>query len=76
MSPNMFSITITSKSHGLLHHHRRAGVDIEQVGFDVGKFRLRSAKMSRCQLKALNTLALSTSVTGRGGRAFAPLGEP
>ena len=35
----MFSITITSKSHGRRTSMRGAGIDIEQVGLDAGEFR-------------------------------------
>src|SRR5437879_8906773 len=35
MSPNMFSITMTSKSQPP-HQHRRAGIDVETLGGDAG----------------------------------------
>src|SRR6476620_5211116 len=41
ISPNMFSITITSKSQRTLDEQRRAGVDIEAVGLDAGMPRRR-----------------------------------
>ena len=36
MSPNMFSVTMTSKSQGRFTSMTRAGIDIDPVGLDVG----------------------------------------
>ena len=66
MSPNMFSITITSKSQGFFTIMRGAGIDIKQVGFHAGEFRLAFGENFALPIEGLNTLALSTSVSRPG----------
>jgi hypothetical protein len=68
MSPNMFSVTITSKSRGRLQQMHGRGVHQHVLEAHVGKLRrqMRST-VARHRREVSSTLALSTEVSLRGG---------
>ena len=64
MSPNMFSVTITSKLRGLRDQPHRARVDQQVVELDVGELARRPrSRSARHRREDSSTLALSTEVT-------------
>ena len=64
MSPNMFSVTITSKWRGAGDQLHRGVVDEHVLELDVGELaRVKSRTTSRHRRLVSSTLALSTLVT-------------
>ena len=83
MSPNMFSVTITSKRGGSRDQLHRGVVDQQVVELDVGRSRRRRrSTISRQSREVSSTLALSTEVTraprppARAGGLEGDAGDP
>ena len=68
MSPNMFSVTITSNSHGFRTNQSAVASTYAWSAVRSGCFAASASNNSRKYAKARNTFALSTQVTRPGPR--------
>ena len=77
MSPNMFSVRITSNCAGLRHQLHRRVVHQQVLELDVGVLRRRGASTtSRHSREVSSTFALSTLVTFRARELEGDAGDP